>query len=614
MSGELREGQIVGGRFVVKRKLGQGGFGTVWLAADHRGGQDVALKVLHERFVANPWVLDRFRREGEVLTQLDHAGVARLVAASADTEGAYLAMEFVPGRSLDLEISDRALARSHYPLEEVARLLDSIAAAVQYAHSLSIVHRDLKPKNVQIRRDRGGLELKVLDFGVAKIIGDTGNDATTVGRLLGSLLYMSPEQAMSAPVDHRADIFSLGTLLFELLTLRRTWALDASMTPLWAIDQPIPKDQVNNHLSILRRIAQGPRPALCPLRPELPEVVEAVVLRALAIDPRERYASAAELADAFRLAALPSGARRVQPFVPLPAATGGGPPVPLDPEGPTPHDPATLLVRQRSSVPRRERAPDPEAEPEDGLTSVMPKDHDARDLVGGTTRAALGATRPVVRIGVEGDPALTRLSSGSFPGAPPRGASALSAVGPAPRRGPSTAVTLLVGIAIGAVLVAVAGLLLLPDRAAPTPVVLPSDGATAEGTLRAKPATPAPAPRVPAAPEPAPASPPEVARREARPSRAPRAPPEAPRPEPAPAPTPTPAADPYAGLRRVLEAARARRDDGDALSKLAEAIEKAAATLPDPRRSTLRRRASMSRLRGDFDGLEACAREILAGG
>jgi serine/threonine-protein kinase len=205
-------------------KIGEGGMGEVWKAADERLDREVALKVLPERVTAEPGRLDRFTREAKLLASLNHAGIATIHDV-LDHEGVrFLVMELVPGDDLAQE-----LERGPLPVRDALEVALNIARAVEAAHHQGVVHRDLKPANV---KRSVGSDVKVLDFGLAKALDpDPSSDepsvalsptvtsaGTLAGVILGTAAYMSPEQARGRPVDKRTDVWSFGVLLYELLT------------------------------------------------------------------------------------------------------------------------------------------------------------------------------------------------------------------------------------------------------------------------------------------------------------------------------------------------------------------------------------------------------------
>jgi len=285
------------GPYRLERLLGRGGFGEVWRARGPSGR--VALKLILPALRESEVVVERFRLEGEILTALEHPGLPRArEVGSADGE-LYIAMEYLEGETLDVELARRLRAGDPFSRTEALRVFGRITAAVAYAHDAGIVHRDLKPANV-LRTTKGAI--KVLDFGVARLVGATAMSDTTIGRTLGTVFYLSPEQIEGEPVDRRADVFALGCILFELLTLRRAWARDEDDLPL-AVDRAPGSLQPQNHtVAVARRITGGRRPSPRALDASWPEAVDAVLARALAIEPDDRFADANAFYAAFEAA------------------------------------------------------------------------------------------------------------------------------------------------------------------------------------------------------------------------------------------------------------------------------------------------------------------------
>lgn len=277
-------GAIVARRFELSRKLGSGGSATVWEAIELSSQRKVAVKLLDPRLGASPHSAGYFQREGEVLAALDHPNVARAHEAGVDGQQPYLVMELVAGVPLEKVLSERAELDKKFTFDEVAALFEQLGGAVEHAHARGILHRDLKPANVFVDGDR----LKVIDFGLAKIFEEgPGSEGTTRDRRLGSLAYMAPEQARGESVGPSADVFALGVILFELLTLRR----------------PFPKDDVTD------RMATEARP-----RTEILPQLDAILEKALAIDPAARFLSAATFVGAVNaLLRPPQEPRRPSP-------------------------------------------------------------------------------------------------------------------------------------------------------------------------------------------------------------------------------------------------------------------------------------------------------------
>lgn len=281
------------GPYQLGRLLGRGGMGRVY-AADRDDGayaQQVAVKLLRSRFPTED-LLRRFAREREILASLDHPGIARILDGGSSQVGPWLAMEFVDGQTLPEHVGSRELT-----LAERIHLFVSVCDAVDHAHRRGVVHRDLKPSNVLVT-DEG--RVKLLDFGIATLLGaDGGVDLTQTGTRPHTPEYASPEQVRGEPATTASDIWSLGALLYELLTGRRPYDL-AGLTP-----------GEREH-----RLTSPPqRPSEVSGRRELRGDLDAVVLKALHPDPERRYASAAGVAQDLKrhlahrpVAARPDGA------------------------------------------------------------------------------------------------------------------------------------------------------------------------------------------------------------------------------------------------------------------------------------------------------------------
>ncbi len=288
-----REGQRLG-QFEIEKELGRGGMGIVYSALDTRLGRRVALKVLPASVAADPERRKRLLREAQAASAVTHPSIAAVYEAG-ETEGAvYIAMEHVAGRTVR-QLMERALL----PRVESVRIVREVASALTKAHAAGIVHRDLKPDNVMVDVDGG---VKVLDFGLAKPVGTRGPAlesvtvlSTVEGRILGTPSYMSPEQAKGKQVDARSDLFSLGVVLYEMLSGRRPFTGDSAMDILIAVDRDAP-----------------------PRLEGVPRALERTVLRCLAKDPAQRFATAEELIAA--LAAVHDSSDRSR----LPIALGAG--------------------------------------------------------------------------------------------------------------------------------------------------------------------------------------------------------------------------------------------------------------------------------------------------
>jgi serine/threonine protein kinase len=271
-------GALVAGRFRIERLLGRGGMGEVYLAADARLDRKVALKVLAPGLARDPQYLQRFQREARAASALSHPHVCVIHEIGEAEDGSpFIAMEFIEGESLQA-----ILRRGPLAIEEVIETGVQVADALDAAHSKGIVHRDIKAANVV--RSPGGL-VKVLDFGLAKRIAGAGDEAaldtssmvsTQTGMLLGTPCYMSPEQALARQVDHRSDLFSLGVVLYELVTGRL----------------PFEGGSIGE---VTERIVHAQPEAMARFNYELPPELDRIVRKCLEKSPDRRYQSARDL-------------------------------------------------------------------------------------------------------------------------------------------------------------------------------------------------------------------------------------------------------------------------------------------------------------------------------
>jgi hypothetical protein len=266
------------GRFQLRERLGDGGFGQVYLAYDPRLDRDVALKVLKERHPADR-VMERFFREARAAARLDHPNIVAVHDAGFDDGRCWVAFHFVGGRSL-------CSYRDHHRLDPptTARILRDLADAVDHAHHQGVLHRDLKPANVLID-DLG--RPRLIDFGLARR-SDLESSLTHDGAVVGTPAYMSPEQALgySRQVDERSDVFSLGVIFFELLGGQRPYGADGYSTPSETLQRPQGGAE-----------RQAPAPSVRSINAAVPAALDRICRRAIARDPQERYPSARALAD-----------------------------------------------------------------------------------------------------------------------------------------------------------------------------------------------------------------------------------------------------------------------------------------------------------------------------
>jgi len=269
------------GAYRVLRQIGEGGMGSVWLAEHAMLGRRAAIKVLHPEYSQRQEIVARFFNEARAATAVRDPGIVQIFDFGHHTDGsAYIAMELLDGESLD-----RRLERvGALPVPDALRIMRQVASTLGAAHAHGIVHRDLKPENIYIVPDPevpGGERAKILDFGIAKLTGDAGSSVKTqASAIMGTPTYMSPEQCRGAgQVDQRSDVYALGCVLFTLLTGRPPFVADGM-----------------GHLLVMHMSEAPPAPSS--LRPGLPPEVDALVLRCLAKNASDRYASGAELAIA----------------------------------------------------------------------------------------------------------------------------------------------------------------------------------------------------------------------------------------------------------------------------------------------------------------------------
>jgi tRNA A-37 threonylcarbamoyl transferase component Bud32 len=271
-------GRTLNQRYMVGEKVGEGGFGAVFRGRQLATGREVALKILHPHNLGDATIVARFRREAEACSRLRNPHAVITYDFDETEDGVlYLAMELLRGRSL------HQLQRSEGKLhpDRVLRIIDQVADALGEAHQNGIIHRDMKPENVFIERRAGEDHVKVLDFGIAKMLSDERGQValTAVGQTLGTLEFMSPEQLRGQALDGRSDIYALGIMAYEMLTGELPFKNARS-----------PVDIINFHL-------QTKAPAPSRLRPELhlPTYVDDVVMKMVAKNPEERHVSTAAL-------------------------------------------------------------------------------------------------------------------------------------------------------------------------------------------------------------------------------------------------------------------------------------------------------------------------------
>ena len=285
---ELAAGTIVDDRYEIRRSIGEGGMGSVYCAVEIELAREVAIKILHQGLLADTEQRVRFERERKILASLSHPSILTFFRFGVwQNVHPYIVMEYLQGKSLREELDQKGKLKP----ERCVYLAHQISDALQAAHNLGIVHRDLKPSNIVLQETPEGGNVKILDFGLARILtGDGANQRLTqTGMLVGSVYYMSPEQCLGKPVDHRSDIYSLGCVLYEAA---------AGIPPLSA-DNPI--GLLHKHAtelpcslsSVLQPCVQAER--------ELLQSFDAILFKAMAKDPAARYQSMNEFSSDLKL-------------------------------------------------------------------------------------------------------------------------------------------------------------------------------------------------------------------------------------------------------------------------------------------------------------------------
>ena len=262
-------------RYEVREELGRGGMSTIYRAYDPFFEREVALKVLHRELLEDIQVRERFEREAKIIAKLEHAAIVPVYDVGRDHNQLFFVMRYMSGGSLTERIQKRTMS-----LSGIAQIIQRVATALDYAHARGVVHRDLKPGNILFDEHNNAY---ISDFGIAKLT-QTASQITNSG-IIGTPTHMSPEQARGEGVDGRSDIYSLGVILFEMLSGKTPY--DAT-TP----------------LGLAFKHATYPIPRILNVNPNLPAGVEAVIEKVMAKERERRYRSGAELANAF-IAVLP---------------------------------------------------------------------------------------------------------------------------------------------------------------------------------------------------------------------------------------------------------------------------------------------------------------------
>ena len=307
--GSIEKQILIGGRYSLRDPLGSGGMAEVFLAYEEVLERDVALKILKEQYADDEGFVERFRREAQSAASLNHPNIVRIHdwGGTENGEASYIAMEYAPGGTLE----DRILEDGALPPYKAVEVASQIAEALGFAHERGVIHRDIKPQNILLSALG---DAKVTDFGLARAAYSTSLSQTSL--VLGTASYMSPEQAMGGPADPRSDLYSLGVVLYEMLTGELPYEGDSSVT------------------IAVKHVIEPPR-APGEVNSEVPEGISALTQKLLAKDPGDRYTSATQLIEDLRWVrdGLPpafadatgrvAADRAVLPVPPVPADLGG---------------------------------------------------------------------------------------------------------------------------------------------------------------------------------------------------------------------------------------------------------------------------------------------------
>ncbi len=298
-------GKTIKDRYVIEKQLDSGGFGAIYLAHDKELlGKAVVIKFLHEKSLQSEWAVNKFKHEIESLARIDHPGVVGVLDTGQMPDGTpFLVMQYIKGVSLRSVMKQEGLE-----LERAATFISQLGQALNAAHEMGIIHRDLKPENIMLRRVAGGEQVKIIDFGIAKVRDSQVAPSTQVAEVAGTIAYMAPEQLNAQPVSAATDQYSLAVIAYEMLTGRRPF-----------------NPETQFQLVGMQRDGVKIKPK--DLRPGLPAAAERVLLKALAYDSAQRYPTARAFAEALSDALIESGL--VAPLVDSTAKTIRRTPLPV---------------------------------------------------------------------------------------------------------------------------------------------------------------------------------------------------------------------------------------------------------------------------------------------
>src|SRR5881394_308216 len=299
-------GKTLDERYFIESELGQGGVGAVYLASDRKlHDKHVVIKILLDKSLQNSWVVQKFQQEKEALARVDHPGVVGILDTGELPDGKpYLVMQFIDGVTLRSQIKTEGI-----PIDRAAEIIRQTGRALAVAHDKGIFHRDLKPENIMLQSFAGGEEqVKIIDFGIAKLKNSTVAPSTMTGATAGTVAYMAPEQLSGRPTSAATDVYAFGAIAFEILTGRKPFNPETGF-------------------ELLEMQRHGVRVSPIDLRPAVSSEANDVILRALNFDPSVRFRTAREFGDALAHALLEGGTREQKQVAPAAIpATQANPP------------------------------------------------------------------------------------------------------------------------------------------------------------------------------------------------------------------------------------------------------------------------------------------------
>lgn len=330
-------GKTIGDRYVIESLLGHGGMSSVYKARDPNLKRTVAVKIIHPHLSENPEFVKRFEQEATAVARLRHPHIMQVHDFNYDGESYFIVFEYIAGEPLNQRLQALKEASLKMPFADVLDIMATLCDAIAYSHEQSMIHRDLKPSNVML--DLLGQPI-LLDFGIAKIVG--GNLVqTATGATMGTAAYMPPEQVTGEGVDHRADIYSLGVMLYEM-----------------AAGQP--PYEGNSPITVMMKHVNEPLPNICLYNSSLPPAFVTIIEKALAKNPADRYMTAGEMGAALRYVQqqiLSTQSTQMTPT--LAATTQSGPTLAVSAPTAATTTPLSQPVGETVAVPTAAEAPAP---------------------------------------------------------------------------------------------------------------------------------------------------------------------------------------------------------------------------------------------------------------